>query len=110
NGRDCTLSDCSLPAQYVDTDRAAAKGSPNAVATMRDRQHASTSWVMSGVSEIAEARKEIEMLRHQLRQSQSLATLGELTGTATHEFNNLLMTVLNYAKMGLRYQDAATRD
>lgn len=50
------------------------------------------------------------MLRRQLRQSQQLATLGELTGTATHEFNNILMTVLNYAKMGLRHRDDATRE
>ncbi|WP_164102553.1 sensor histidine kinase [Candidatus Laterigemmans baculatus] len=65
---------------------------------------------MSKPSELAEARQEIEMLRRQLRQSQQLATLGELTGTATHEFNNILMTVLNYAKMGLRHRDDATRD
>lgn len=41
---------------------------------------------------------------------QALATLGELTGTATHEFNNILMTVINYAKMGLRHSDDATRE
>ncbi len=41
---------------------------------------------------------------------QSLATLGELTGTATHEFNNLLMTIMNYAKLGLRNRDDASRD
>jgi signal transduction histidine kinase len=39
-----------------------------------------------------------------------MATLGELTGTATHEFNNLLMTILNYSKLGLRHKDEATRD
>lgn len=41
---------------------------------------------------------------------QSLAALGELTGTATHEFNNMLMTVINYAKLGLRNRDDASRD
>lgn len=41
---------------------------------------------------------------------QSLASLGELTGTATHEFNNVLMTVINYAKLGLRNEDKASRD
>ena len=30
--------------------------------------------------------------------------------TTTHEFNNVLMTILNYAKMGMRHKDAATRD
>lgn len=65
---------------------------------------------MSKSGETAEAGQEIEILRRQLRQSQALATLGELTGTATHEFNNILMTVLNYAKMGLRHRDDATRE
>jgi len=36
--------------------------------------------------------------------------LGELVGTTTHEFNNILMTVLNYAKMGMRHRDDETRD
>ncbi len=49
-------------------------------------------------------------LTQELRRLQSLATLGELTGTATHEFNNLLMTIMNYAKLGLRNRDDASRD
>lgn len=52
----------------------------------------------------------INHLQHQLRQNQALAALGELTGTATHEFNNVLMTILNYAKLGLRHRDDETRD
>ena len=36
--------------------------------------------------------------------------MGELVSTTTHEFNNVLMTILNYAKMGMRHKDAATRD
>ncbi len=40
----------------------------------------------------------------------ALATLGELTGTATHEFNNILMTIMNYAKLGLRDRSEAGRD
>lgn len=44
------------------------------------------------------------------RRLQAMATLGELTGTATHEFNNVLMTIMNYAKLGLRNQDAASRE
>jgi signal transduction histidine kinase len=31
-------------------------------------------------------------------------------GTTTHEFNNVLMTILNYAKLGLRHKDEPTRD
>lgn len=53
---------------------------------------------------------EIQQLKQQLEQAQRMATLGELTGTATHEFNNLLMTILNYAKLGLRHKDDASRD
>ncbi len=59
---------------------------------------------------IEELKAQIESLSQQLDRSQRMATLGELTSTATHEFNNLLMTILNYAKMGLRHKDEATRD
>lgn len=54
--------------------------------------------------------EQLEALRQQLDQAQRMATLGELTSVTTHEFNNLLMTILNYAKLGLRHQDQATRD
>lgn len=53
---------------------------------------------------------EVEALRQQLAQAQRMAALGELTSTTTHEFNNVLMTILNYAKIGLRHKDEATRD
>ena len=33
-------------------------------------------------------------------QIQQLTALGELVSTTTHEFNNVLMTIINYAKMG----------
>lgn len=39
-----------------------------------------------------------------------MAALGELTSTATHEFNNVLMTIINYARLGIRNRDDATRD
>lgn len=58
---------------------------------------------------IRDLEAEIERLRSELQRSQKLAALGELVGTTTHEFNNQLMTILNYAKMGMRYQDEATR-
>ncbi len=50
------------------------------------------------------------MLKQRLAESQKMAILGELVSTTTHEFNNVLMTIINYAKMGMRHQDAATRD
>src|SRR5262245_49338484 len=58
----------------------------------------------------ASAELEIAALRQQLARSQRMAALGELVGTTTHEFNNALMTILNYAKLGLRHKDEPTRD
>ncbi len=59
---------------------------------------------------VVDPHAEMLAMKAQIRHLQSLASLGELTGTATHEFNNVLMTVINYAKLGLRNQDAASRD
>ena len=53
---------------------------------------------------------EVADLRRQLLDARKQASLGELLGTTTHEFNNALTTVLNYARMGLRHRDQATRD
>ena len=53
---------------------------------------------------------QLRLLKEQLAQAQRLTALGELLGTTTHEYNNVLMTVLNYAKMGIRHKDEATRD
>jgi signal transduction histidine kinase len=54
--------------------------------------------------------QQVELLKQQLAQAQKLTALGELVSTTTHEFNNVLMTIINYAKMGMRHRDAATRD
>lgn len=54
--------------------------------------------------------QQVEVLKAQLAQAQKLTALGELVGTTTHEFNNVLMTVINYAKLGMRHKDAATRE
>jgi len=54
--------------------------------------------------------EQIKLLKQQLCQAQRLTALGELVGTTTHEFNNVVMTILNYAKMGMRHKDAKTRD
>jgi signal transduction histidine kinase len=53
---------------------------------------------------------ELALLRRQVLEARKTATLGELLGTTTHEFNNALTTILNYAKLGLRHRDAPTRD
>ncbi|MFN7732077.1 MAG: sensor histidine kinase [Pirellula sp.] len=52
----------------------------------------------------------IAQLEQRLVQCERLASIGELSSTTTHEFNNILMTILNYAKLGLRHKDDATRD
>ena len=54
--------------------------------------------------------EEIHHLQNQVAQMRNKAALGELLGTTTHEFNNILMTIINYAKMGIRHKDEATRD
>jgi signal transduction histidine kinase len=54
--------------------------------------------------------QQIEILKQQLAEAQKLTALGELVGTTTHEFNNVLMTIINYAKLGMRHTDRATRD
>src|SRR5688500_13663798 len=54
--------------------------------------------------------EQIAALQQQLLKMQKLAALGELVSTTTHEFNNVLMTILNYARMGMRHKDEATRD
>ena len=53
---------------------------------------------------------EIAALKGEILEARKAATLGELLGTTTHEFNNALTTILNYAKLGLRHKDAPTRD
>ncbi len=52
----------------------------------------------------------VQELRDRLKSAEQLAMAGELASTVTHEFNNVLMTILNYAQLGLRHKDAATRD
>jgi signal transduction histidine kinase len=57
-----------------------------------------------------ESVRRIERLEDELRQSRRMAALGELVSTTTHEFNNVLTTIINYAKLGLRHKDEPSRD
>ena len=52
---------------------------------------------------------ETESLRQQLLQAQRLSSVGELASSVAHEFNNILTTIINYAKMGVRGQNPAAQ-
>ena len=61
-------------------------------------------------TELSQLQQENKALKERIDQMQRLTALGELVSTTTHEFNNVLMTILNYAKMGSRHKDDETRD
>ena len=52
---------------------------------------------------------EADTLRRQLLQAQRLSSVGELASSVAHEFNNILTTIINYAKMGSRNQTPAAQ-
>lgn len=65
---------------------------------------------MTKPSEREELESLILDLQQQLLQAQKLSTVGSLASSITHEFNNILTTIINYAKLGLRHKDTATRE
>jgi signal transduction histidine kinase len=52
---------------------------------------------------------EADQLRQQLLQAQKLSSVGALASSVAHEFNNILTTIINYARLALRAEgdDAA---
>lgn len=54
--------------------------------------------------------EQIGVLEGQLVELQRPAALGELASTTAHEFNNIMMTIMNYARMGLRNSDPPARE
>lgn len=74
-------------------------------ASRDDATHTFTAAQTSAATTHDPLQVENEQLRKRLAESQRMAALGELMSTTTHEFNNILTTVINYAKMGLRATD-----
>ncbi|MGL4595595.1 MAG: sensor histidine kinase [Thermoguttaceae bacterium] len=64
---------------------------------------------MTNSDDIDNLNQKIEQLESELLHAQKLATVGELMSTTTHEFNNILMTIINYAKLGMRHKDESAR-
>jgi signal transduction histidine kinase len=61
---------------------------------------------MTGQEVLAPTTAEVDALRQQLLQAQRLSSVGELASSVAHEFNNILTTIINYAKLGLKAQPA----
>src|SRR5579862_3809290 len=47
---------------------------------------------------------EANQLRQQLLHAQKLSSVGALASSVAHEFNNILTTIINYAKLAVRPQ------
>src|SRR6266436_4959476 len=52
--------------------------------------------------EATSIQSETDQLREQLLRAQRLSSVGTLASSVAHEFNNILTTIINYAKLGLR--------
>lgn len=65
---------------------------------------------MQDTNNQADLQQRVAMLEQQLSQAQKMMALGELVSSTTHEFNNILMTIINYAQLGMRHKDEPTRD
>src|SRR5438067_12504085 len=60
--------------------------------------------------EVMVPNSEAEQLRQQLLQAQRLSSVGALASSVAHEFNNILTTIINYARLAQRSnQDEAAR-
>ncbi|MCI0700206.1 MAG: ATP-binding protein [Planctomycetia bacterium] len=59
--------------------------------------------------DVLSSASETETLRQQLLQAQRLSSVGELASSIAHEFNNILTTIINSAKLGARNTDSAEK-
>lgn len=60
--------------------------------------------------QIDELRQKNAELQEQVLRAQKMSSVGQLASSITHEFNNILTTVINYGKMGLRHKAPETRE
>src|SRR4051812_17839594 len=93
------LGQCSRSGRYsrVALDEHRRSGGP----FMHDR---STETLQQ---EIERLERLVDDMHQQLLQAQKLGSIGMLASSITHEFNNILTTIINYAKMGVRHRDEA---
>jgi signal transduction histidine kinase len=59
---------------------------------------------------IAQMQAQLDELRHQLTESQRLATIGTITAVVAHEFNNLLTPIVSYSQYALQSAQAEKPD
>ncbi|MDO5567081.1 MAG: ATP-binding protein [Planctomycetia bacterium] len=60
--------------------------------------------------ELSQLQSKVQFLEDQLERMEQLTAIGELASTTTHEFNNILTMIINYAQMGMRHKDEETRN
>ena len=64
---------------------------------------------MDDFQKIVDLEQRLALLEDELMRAQRLSSVGALASSITHEFNNILTTVINYARMGLRHTDEKSR-
>jgi two-component system, NtrC family, sensor kinase len=84
---------------HASAPRSLAAATPNPAPTRADQSNNDSS-----------SDQQLAELQAELRTARKMSALGELVSTTTHEFNNVLTTIINYAKLGLRHKDEASRD
>jgi signal transduction histidine kinase len=57
---------------------------------------------MTSEEMLSQTSSETDILRQQLMRAQRLSSVGTLASSVAHEFNNILTTIINYSKLGLK--------
>ncbi len=57
--------------------------------------------------QLARLRREVGVLRNQLKEVQRLATVGTMAAMVAHEFNNILTPIINYAQLAQKNPELA---